>query len=529
MTECYSENTLVELASAVPVSPSVAAHLAECAECRVAMSELMQTSGPASVMRELLLRRGDRIGRYEVVDLLGRGGVGIVYLARDLTLGRRVALKLMHAGRDQQHLLHEAKVTARLRHSNIRTVYDVGLEGDVLFVAMEYVEGMSLRAWLADRARGWNDVLAVMTQVAAALEAAHAQGHLHCDVKPENVLVSPEGSAWLTDFGFARSERASTPWAGGTVGYLAPELMDGGSPTQSSDQFAFGATLHEALAQASRVPRRLRRVAARARAGSPRNRFTSMVEVRRRLERVQRPWFGAAHWLGLVGVALFALTVAAWQWHEPSRVCARDAERTTALWSGEVRAEVQRVFQRDSNRAALTAWDSVDQRLQSYVTQLTRAQHAACVLEAPALERRSTQHCLAQRALEVSALVKQLTRFPEAAIERAQYGVQALGRLSECADEAVRTAGLLPVPERAPSSVVEQVRTLIANARAMRWLNQPAGGLPAAREAVALARELSHAPLEADALACLGELLLATGQFDEAAQTLTSAALRAEA
>jgi serine/threonine protein kinase/tetratricopeptide (TPR) repeat protein len=135
---------------------------------------------------------------------LGSGGMGVVYLARDLVLQRDVALKLhrAHAGLDR--LQREAVAMARLAHPNVITVHEIGRVGNRLFVAMEYVPGTTLRGWLHARRRSWREVVAIMRQVAAGLAAAHDAGLVHRDFKPENVLVGADGRPRVGDFGLAR-------------------------------------------------------------------------------------------------------------------------------------------------------------------------------------------------------------------------------------------------------------------------------------------------------------------------------------
>ncbi|MBK7582967.1 MAG: serine/threonine protein kinase [Myxococcales bacterium] len=225
------------------------------------------------VRPESALARGALVGNYEVVSLIGMGGMGVVYRARDRRLSRDVALKLIRAqvpgtsacGVMCSLLLHEARTMARLRHPNLVAVHDVGEFRGCVFVAMEFVEGQTLREWLTP-ARTWRERMDALHQAGRGLEAAHAAGVVHRDFKPDNVLVSSAGRVLVTDFGVARSaadmaEPASfacgcdtnaaseidTGAVVGTPGYMSPEQHDGLATDARSDQFNFAVTAWEIL------------------------------------------------------------------------------------------------------------------------------------------------------------------------------------------------------------------------------------------------------------------------------------------
>jgi serine/threonine protein kinase/tetratricopeptide (TPR) repeat protein len=187
------------------------------------------------------LATGTVVGHGFRVDRpLGSGGMGVVYLARDLVLQRDVALKIhrAHAGLDR--LQREAVAMARLAHPNVITVHEIGRVGNRLFVAMEYVPGTTLRGWLSARRRSWRDIVAVMREVAAGLAAAHDAGLVHRDFKPENVLVGADGRPRVGDFGLARvmtesqTDTTSGRWSPSESGpriHGSAETIPEGSPT----------------------------------------------------------------------------------------------------------------------------------------------------------------------------------------------------------------------------------------------------------------------------------------------------------
>ena len=210
---------------------------------------------------------GTRLGSYEVSSLLGAGGMGEVYRARDTRLGREVALKVLlgevSADTDRRRRFEaEARSASALNHPNIVTVYDIGTSDSTIYVAMELVEGRMLRELILEEPVPPRKLLEIAVQVAEGLAKAHAAGIVHRDLKPENLMVSRDGYVKILDFGLAKlveplrdSEGLSAlpTMAGatqpgtvlGTAGYMSPEQASGGSVDFRSDQFAFGAILYE--------------------------------------------------------------------------------------------------------------------------------------------------------------------------------------------------------------------------------------------------------------------------------------------
>jgi serine/threonine-protein kinase len=218
-----------------------------------------------------LSRAGERIGGYQILSLLGQGGMGEVYCAQDMKLGRQVALKLLtnRMATDQDQRLRfeeEARLPSQLNHINIVTIYGVGEESSVPYIAMEFVRGRTLRRLLAEDTISLKQALDFAAQIADALAAAHAGGVVHRDLKPENIMVTPEGLIKVLDFGLAKrqilsnssshggprtvaQERVTNSGAIlGTVGYMSPEQAAGRTAEPPADQFSFGAILYEMLA-----------------------------------------------------------------------------------------------------------------------------------------------------------------------------------------------------------------------------------------------------------------------------------------
>jgi len=197
------------------------------------------------------------VGRYELLRPLGAGGMGEVFLARDRTLHREVAIKRVQAGdaRAAQAILHEARVVASLDHPNIASVYDVVEHDGEAHIVMEFVDGMTLSQRMAAGTLSEAQAIDYGRQIAGALAYAHARNVLHCDIKPGNVMISADGVPKVLDFGIARRDSqtaadltTSTNVIAGTPPYMAPEVLLGSPPSQQSDVFGLGVMLYELVA-----------------------------------------------------------------------------------------------------------------------------------------------------------------------------------------------------------------------------------------------------------------------------------------
>lgn len=198
----------------------------------------------------------NRYGRYEIVEELGRGSMGVVYKAYDPNIDRIIALKVLRPDRVTskafvERFLKEAKAIGRLSHPNIVAVYDVGQDHGTIYIAMEFLEGTPLNDLIAKGEMEIKEVIRIALQVAKALDYAHKKGIVHRDIKPSNIIITPEGEVKLTDFGIAHIDDPSMPHqtqAGeilGTPAYMSPEQVLGRSIEGSADIFSLGIVIYE--------------------------------------------------------------------------------------------------------------------------------------------------------------------------------------------------------------------------------------------------------------------------------------------
>ncbi|HWB73572.1 MAG TPA: serine/threonine-protein kinase, partial [Nannocystaceae bacterium] len=503
--------------------------------------------------------RGGAIGRYLVLERLGEGGMGVVLLAYDPELDRKVAIKLLRAAttRDpeqaSQRLKREAQAMARLSHRNVVGVFDVGVHEGHVFVAMEYVAGDTLAGWLAKAPRRCEEIVAVFVDVARGLQAAHAAGIVHRDVKPTNVLISLQGElrVAVTDFGLARrdqepelavvgrtaSSKDSTPLTQsgavlGTPAYMSPEQHAGASVDAKSDQFSFCVALWQALwnelpyagrsagqiaaaidagelrtPPKDEVPDRIRRALVKGLAREPSDRFADMdalvLAIAPPRHNRGRIALGAAV-LGLLGAPL---------------VFARDDAAPPCAGAETALGEVWDDGHRDALRASFTslmpgrgevAADRVITRLDRHADAFVGGWRDAC--EAFRVRKEQSQQtfdlrmaCLDRKRRATAAIISVWSSLPDAAaVDRVAAAVEELPRIDACADEdALHEA--VPLPDDATTRErIAAARDRLAEAFALQQAGRMPQALAIASEVDAEIADVEHAPVRAEASLRLG-------------------------
>jgi tetratricopeptide (TPR) repeat protein/predicted Ser/Thr protein kinase len=484
------------------------------------------------------LTPGTHFGRYVVLKTLGQGGMGIVYMAYDAELDRRVALKLVlygegGAGRASDaesggahRLLREAQALARLSHPNVVAVFDAGSLDGRVFLAMEYLDGATLRAWRSAAPRTVREIVATYVQAARGLEAAHREGILHRDFKPDNAVIDSRGRVRVLDFGLARveaqivsypelavadTEVMKTPAMPlpsgpltrvgdllGTPAYMSPEQLRGQRIDARTDQFAFAVALHEALygtrpfdgrtlkelreaveagrlsppPKGTNVPRAVRAVIARGLRPKKDDRFASMTELLAALERaMQRRWpVAAAAVAVLAGVAVAAAAALA----RPARapVCRSGDSEVAGVWGADARAKVATAFEATGNPRAKEAASLAAPVLDDYAARWASMRDESCqatrvrgVQSDEALDLRTA--CLDQRFAELRATVAALESADAKLVDHAVDAARAVSDIGVCADVAALRAPYAQPHDAATRAKVVALREQLARATAL--------------------------------------------------------------
>ena len=545
---------------------------------------------------EIATRRaqGETIGRYVVVEVLGAGGMGVVYRVYDPKLDREAALKLVQVAAKKgslerrARLLREAQSLAQLSHPNVVAVYDVGVVDDELYIAMEYVQGVTLKRWLQG-GHHWRKILELFIEAARGLAAAHAQGIIHRDFKLDNVLVSHESSpgarARVLDFGLARpvqgavtatvegtlesqevalaaaAKRLSTQLTDdglvmGTPKTMSPEQHAGKVADERADQFSFCATLFEALfgkppyrgrtvhelshrklrgqiaaiPSSSRVPPRVRRAVLRGLEAKAKDRWPSMGELIEELEAgTRRRWPRAVAAVAVVAVAGgFIATYAA----GADSQC--DAEELTQpLWNAERHATVQTAFEATELPYASDTWERTDRLLDRHLARWSSAYEEACLAQATGsdasaeLDRRML--CVRQDLEAIGALLELFAEADRDVVEHAVQGVAALPAPARCKQIGGLALRAAPPHDEAALADIRAIRELLTRAVALRRAGKYDEGLALADTSYERAKALSYPPVEAEARVAVGELLARRGKLAKAETALAGAYHSAQA
>jgi serine/threonine protein kinase len=394
---CPSEEVLASFIDGALEPQAVAAlehHLAGCHRCCCVVASVPDvddapavdvTQGPDDDLPPSDIVAQPHLGRYVLLERLGAGGMGVVWAAYDPELDRRVAIKVLHhdasgsAGTvTRERLLHEARAMARVSHPNIVAVHDVVEVSERVLLVMELVPGRTMAAWLGERTRGWREIVEHFVAAGRGLAAAHAQGVVHRDFKPANILVGDDGRVRVGDFGLATTGRpvaeqspsvdgvdtglVQTSGFIGTPAYMAPEQYAGEGVDPRTDQFAFCVALWEALFgvrpfsgstvtmlaasivegriaprdRTHRVPARIERALRRGLERERSARHPDMLALLASLERATSRRSTRALAFGLLGVAVLSLALP-WRRDDP---CGAAPEWLDAAWGPSSRAQI---------------------------------------------------------------------------------------------------------------------------------------------------------------------------------------------
>jgi tetratricopeptide (TPR) repeat protein/predicted Ser/Thr protein kinase len=503
------------------------------------------------------------VGRYLIGMRIGFGGMGVVYRAYDPRLDRKVALKLLRSevsqgqrgDRLRTRMESEARALARLAHPNVVTVYDVGVTHSSVFVAMEHVDGLTVKQWLVKEKQKWREILAVFLQAGRGLAAAHEAGVVHRDFKPSNVMIGRDGRVRVLDFGIAvtRQQRAeeSAPDAAsqdqddkapladrqeaeghaiGTPAYIAPELYSGIEAGPASDQFSFCAALYESLygerpfagqtpaeyqARAaagevraapagSKVPLWLRRAVLKGLAPRPDGRYPSMAAllddlandpgVRRRRRLLAT---AVAALVVLAAVTSFRLLQLQTGLYESGTT------RLAGVWDEQRRQEIRKVFSASGWRFALASLATVEEMLDTYAEQWLVLYAETCEASGrfrggPDEVHELRMACLDDRLAELRAMTSALAEADDDLVRRSVEVTGGLRRISTCAEDIALMGRLQGAGSEANPDEVRELRDRLAEAHTLWLVGSNDQGIELAQWACERAAELGERVLEAE-------------------------------
>lgn len=545
---------------------TVERHIDQCTECRQHLSELARSAPDRGPPQARSLDPGTRVDRYVIVEKIGEGGMGVVYHARDPELGRSIALKMLRAELPERaestldatalrdRLVREARAMAQLSHRNVVAVYDLVIDGTALYIAMEFIEGKSLTAWLTSQARSWSDVLGVYRQAGEGLAAAHAAGLVHRDFKPDNVLVDEgRGRTCVTDFGLARvggdtrrdqllaslhgpafSRVTRTGARMGTPAYMSPEQYRGETATARSDQFSFCIALYEALHHTSpfegdtvesraaavmagrrrarpkdEIPAWIDRVVDRGMRLAPGDRYESMAALLKALApRSAKPLVRAA--IALAILAAGAGTTMLVRRGHPTRTttvaaCPSADERLAGVWDASRKENVRRAFEATNKPYALDAWRGTERSVDAYARDWSATYAATCSETSRDVMQLRRMACLEERLIDLRALVDVFERADVALVNQGVAAAESLPRIARCSSGSAALHVAAPDnPETLAkvAKVREQLAHIVALEETQAWKAALHLGEPALGEA----RATGYRPVVAQALLVIGDL-----------------------
>jgi eukaryotic-like serine/threonine-protein kinase len=549
------------------------------------------------------ITRGQTIGRYVVLDRLGAGGMGVVYAAYDPELDRKIAVKVLHGPspaskaqvearaklmnrlfgddtddappetpRADDRLLREAQAIARVSHPNVIAVHDVGEHAGEVFLAMEFIQGRTLGAWLKESPRTAADVIRVMQLAGRGLAAVHGKGLVHRDFKPENVMIGDEGRVVVMDFGLVRPVKGvDTPTlddlkpnadalAGdltrtgtvvGTPAYMSPEQHLGRVADARSDQFGFCIALWEGVYRerpfsgdslaslatsviegqrrappaGASVPAHVRRVLERGLALDPADRFATMdellTELARDPTRRNRGFLAVGSVLAL-GAAVFGVRQMA---HARALAACDDEGRSIALvWNDDAKARIEAAFLATNARYAPTSFTKLTPWIDDWTADWARARTDACTAElasTPSIDAppQSVRDCLDAQRDSLAELVALAAEADDMMVRKSVSLAAGLPAVARCTDpRQLAHRGAMPA-----DPAIRELRRTLTRATALEAAGKFEPALAMAQELLAACEAAGDRRLAARVRYRVGALHEDLGDYAAAERELTSA------
>jgi tetratricopeptide (TPR) repeat protein/tRNA A-37 threonylcarbamoyl transferase component Bud32 len=526
-----------------------------------------------------------RLGRYVLLHRLGEGGMGVVYVAYDEKLDRKVALKLLRSrGSEsaQLRLIREAQALARLSHPNVVQIYEIGETVEQAYLVMEFVDGVTLGAWLRERPRSRAEILAVFTAAGHGLAAAHAADLVHRDFKPDNVMIRTDGRVLVMDFGLAFSDATrvvdkpelseldldvdtsvSTNRLGehvtvagalmGTPAYMAPEQFLGLVTDAQTDQFGFCVALWEALygqrpfagrdvaaislavtegklrkPEHDELPGWLREVIERGLSRDPKQRWPSMQALLEALDRDptrrRRAILIAFGLSAALVAALIGVRIGTQREHANAiTACEAQGRVIESEWNPERQAQLERAFVMTELDFAAAAWQSTQGLIDGYVHAWTELRTQVCI-EADIERSRDAESrdrivaCLDGQRAVLDGLARAWTEADRQTIVRASSAAASLLPPTSCTDAALLAQQVQPAAEQLEQ--VQALRVALEHAGALQLAARHELALERYQAVLAEAETLGWRPLIAEARHDVASAQMDVGELVAAEQTL---------
>ena len=518
-----------------------------------------------------------QVGRFTLLDQLGAGAMGTVYSAFDPELDRKIAIKILHGQSDESieraraRLLREARALAKLTHPNVATVYEIGTVGDRVFIAMEFVQGHPLDAWMETR-HPWREVVQIFEAAGHGLSAAHDAGIVHRDFKPGNVMLADDGRVVVLDFGLAAPEAeatvdehlaaeqsrsgpierlTATKAVVGTPAYMSPEQHLGDPATAKSDQFALCVSVFEALYGArpfagttraavlsaiengevtvpgsADVPGWLHRAVVRGLAADPDARWPNVVALVDAMTRDPvAKWRRRLVPVGFVAVVLgTAYAVGGTSEADP---CAEATAAVDSVWNSGRRDRTAAAIEASGFASAPYAGPRLLDGMDAYANALSEAYSSACHdqhADPPVPGVPERRRCLETRLRTLEATADLLAAPSERLLDQALRLVPSADELSVC-----ERAGLEQGPELAVDTEARRrIEAEIARAKVLLDVGDKNGGRKVAEDALELALTAGDDGLRARARIRLARAHMVDGRYADSEPLLHQALLDAE-
>lgn len=581
--ECLDDETMAGFLEATlsdAEREAATLHLSTCHACREQFTELarLESDEPDSYRSlafdeegEALhptvgdvaeLDVGTSLGRYILLGKVGEGGMGVVYSAFDPELDRRIAVKVIRsemasAGDDARRMLREeARAMARLTHPNVVRVYDVGSQGSLVYIAMEYVDGVDLGRFSARHSEDWRTVFDACIQAGRGLIAAHDAGLVHRDFKPSNVLCAKDGRVLVADFGLTRfllpdvgSGDTSKTRVSGTPGYLAPEQASGEHSTAKSDQYSYCVTLAQCLlgrkplpdadpyadtATSSSMsgtdvtndfvvddpiaPKRFRSILKRGMATRPEDRHASMQELLDQLEglvrrgrRVKFVLGAAAMAIGMAGL-MFALGQRS---GKQDVVCTNSTEPMDAIWNDGRRTALAGFLSespyRDHGMHFLASVESVASGLSEEHVVSCEATFKTHSQSTDLYDRRML--CLRSQVTELGTVLDMVEK--GGSVELAQSALAKMGVPADCEPSEIMLSAEAPPTSLEDRERMREIDKALIDSNLLARNDKSDERLATVERALQLATELDYGPYTSRVQLLYSNALDGAERFDE--------------